>query len=115
MLKSLKILSNLPILMLMVLLNRTLMKQLSIVLIVSFFVLPLYARNTPCSGSKGGIAYCENGRFRCNDGSYSRSKRTCVSNSSDRLLKPSMDSSSSRVYRWKDNKGVVHFSDSPRM
>jgi len=32
----------------------------------------------PCSGSKGGIAYCtSNGRFVCNDGSMSQSKRFC--------------------------------------
>lgn len=31
----------------------------------------------PCSGSKGGISHCDGGRFACNDGSYSASKRTC--------------------------------------
>lgn len=32
----------------------------------------------PCSGSKGGIAHCtSNGRFVCNDGSLSQSKRYC--------------------------------------
>ncbi|ECO5910650.1 hypothetical protein FYD77_19200 [Salmonella enterica] len=32
----------------------------------------------PCSGSKGGIAYCtSDGRFVCNDGSLSQSKRFC--------------------------------------
>ena len=33
--------------------------------------------NTPCSGSKGGINHCANGRFVCNDGSVSASKRIC--------------------------------------
>lgn len=37
-----------------------------------------WATNTPCSGKKGGISYCENGRFICNDGSVSQSKQTCV-------------------------------------
>ncbi len=35
------------------------------------------ARNYPCSGSKGGVNYCENGKFVCNDGSISKSKKTC--------------------------------------
>ena len=36
------------------------------------------ARNTPCSKKKGGIASCtKDGKFRCNDGSVSKSKRSC--------------------------------------
>ncbi|MEY0576603.1 hypothetical protein [Providencia manganoxydans] len=35
------------------------------------------ARNTPCSGSKGGVSYCENEKFVCNDGTISKSKRIC--------------------------------------
>lgn len=35
------------------------------------------AKNYPCSGSKGGIAYCENGKFVCNDGTKSKSKKIC--------------------------------------
>lgn len=35
------------------------------------------ATNTPCSKSKGGVSYCENGRFICNDGSVSQSKKIC--------------------------------------
>ncbi|MFB6327818.1 hypothetical protein ACE8EZ_17225 [Pantoea deleyi] len=32
----------------------------------------------PCSGSKGGIAHCtSDGRFVCNDGGLSQSKRFC--------------------------------------
>lgn len=32
----------------------------------------------PCSGSKGGIAHCtSDGRFVCNDGTLSQSKRFC--------------------------------------
>lgn len=33
--------------------------------------------NTPCSGAKGGVHHCANGRFVCNDGSVSASKRVC--------------------------------------
>ncbi|MCS1255180.1 hypothetical protein NX005_26000, partial [Escherichia coli] len=32
----------------------------------------------PCSGSKGGSSYCtKDGKFVCNDGSVSRSKKYC--------------------------------------
>jgi endonuclease G len=33
--------------------------------------------NTPCSGKKGGISHCEGPKFVCNDGSTSRSKKSC--------------------------------------
>lgn len=35
------------------------------------------ARNTPCSGKKGGISHCENGKFVCKNGTISQSKQTC--------------------------------------
>jgi hypothetical protein len=35
------------------------------------------ASNTPCSGKKGGISFCQNGKFICNDGSISGSKKVC--------------------------------------
>ncbi|MDP2786631.1 MAG: hypothetical protein Q8O79_00930 [Pseudomonadota bacterium] len=38
-----------------------------------------HAANTPCSGKKGGISHCESGRFICNDGTVSQSKKTCMS------------------------------------
>ena len=31
----------------------------------------------PCSGKKGGIASCRGGKFICNDGTTSASKRIC--------------------------------------
>ncbi|MFU6375901.1 hypothetical protein ACM792_12000 [Metapseudomonas otitidis] len=40
---------------------------------------PSYAGNTPCSGSKGGIARYDGDLFLCNDGSISGSKRSCSS------------------------------------
>lgn len=47
----------------------------------------------PCSGSKGGIAHCtSDGRFVCNDGSLSQSKRFCSgygSSDASNQLKPS--------------------------
>ena len=51
-----------------------------ILTIVVFFLsinVCAYAANTPCSGKKGGISHCDNGRFICNDGSMSTSKRMC--------------------------------------
>jgi len=35
------------------------------------------ARNTPCSQGKGGIKACQNGKFLCQDGSISASKKKC--------------------------------------
>jgi len=40
--------------------------------------LPAVAANTPCSGSKGGIASCRGDTFLCNDGSVSGSKKSCT-------------------------------------
>lgn len=31
----------------------------------------------PCSGKKGGIKTCSGGKFVCNDGSISASKKVC--------------------------------------
>ncbi|WP_458852088.1 YdcA family protein [Yersinia enterocolitica] len=36
------------------------------------------AKNYPCSGKKGGVSHCENGKFVCNDGSISKSKKICT-------------------------------------
>ncbi len=36
-----------------------------------------FGANTPCSGSKGGIAGCRGETFICNDGSVSGSKKSC--------------------------------------
>lgn len=33
--------------------------------------------NRPCSGKKGGVSHCSGGKFVCNNGSISRSTRTC--------------------------------------
>lgn len=42
------------------------------------FPLSAMAANTPCSGSKGGIAGCDGDLFLCNDGSISGSKKSCA-------------------------------------
>lgn len=35
------------------------------------------AKNTPCSGKKGGVSHCAKGKFICKDGSISASKKIC--------------------------------------
>jgi endonuclease G len=51
-----------------------------VILILPFTAL---AQNTPCSGKKGGISHCDGAKFVCNDGSYSRSKKTCSGGSDE--------------------------------
>lgn len=38
---------------------------------------PAQGRNTPCSGSKGGVSHCAGPVFVCRNGSTSKSKRIC--------------------------------------
>ena len=55
----------------------------------------------PCSGSKGGIAHCtSDGRFVCNDGSLSQSKRFCAGYGDSvtrERVKPSTPSHKTRI------------------
>jgi len=37
-----------------------------------------YAKNYPCSGKKGGVERCSQGKFVCKDGSISSSKQKCT-------------------------------------
>ncbi|HHQ4730977.1 hypothetical protein ACEUB2_11700 [Aeromonas veronii] len=53
----------------------------------------------PCSGSKGGISHCDGGRFVCNDGSYSASKRTCSGYSNQSSPPPSISSENDVDFR----------------
>jgi hypothetical protein len=56
------------------------MKTIIAFLLLSF-ALPIQAKwqgREPCSGKKGGISHCQDGKFVCNDGSLSRSKKTCA-------------------------------------
>ncbi|AWG34123.1 hypothetical protein CA948_02770 [Alcaligenes aquatilis] len=53
------------------------MKCLFLCLIMALLPLDTQARNTPCSGKKGGISHCEGEVFVCRDGSASGSKRSC--------------------------------------
>lgn len=46
-------------------------------LLILLYPTLLFAANTPCSGSKGGIDHCDGSKFVCKDGSYSKSKKMC--------------------------------------
>ncbi|WP_433914524.1 hypothetical protein [Escherichia coli] len=40
-----------------------------------------FAKNYPCSGKKGGVSHCtSDGKFVCNDGTQSKSKKICSKN-----------------------------------
>lgn len=54
------------------------MKQIIGLLCALLLSSPALAANTPCSGKKGGVSHCESGRFICNDGSVSQSKKVCA-------------------------------------
>lgn len=56
----------------------------------------------PCSGSKGGIAHCtSDGRFVCNDGSLSQSKRFCSGYGSSEISNPVRPPTSTRKAKMK--------------
>ena len=48
---------------------------------IIFVVAPIsqaQAKNTPCSGKMGGVSHCSaDGKFVCNNGKISQSKKTC--------------------------------------
>ncbi len=49
----------------------------AVVLLTLCFAGQAWAANKPCSGKKGGVSHCSGGKFVCNDGSISGSKKTC--------------------------------------
>lgn len=55
------------------------MKSLVLSVLLAFaFSSTAIAKNTPCSGKMGGVAYCTaDGKFMCNNGKKSRSKKPC--------------------------------------
>ncbi|BED47275.1 MULTISPECIES: hypothetical protein [Escherichia] len=58
-------------------------KSIHILLICLFITLPItsFAKNYPCSGKKGGVSHCtSDGKFVCNDGTPSKSKKICSKN-----------------------------------
>ncbi|XPE66054.1 hypothetical protein ACNKHR_28125 [Shigella flexneri] len=56
------------------------MKKLALILFMGTLIFLLCrCRHKPCSGSKRGISHCTaGGKFVCNDGSISASKKTCT-------------------------------------
>lgn len=53
----------------------------NIILIISCLLLStsVLAKNTPCSGKKGGVKHCTaDGKFMCNNGTVSASKKKCT-------------------------------------
>ncbi|MFN3074725.1 hypothetical protein ACK1JC_14095 [Acinetobacter sp. TY2] len=48
-----------------------------IILSLSFVSVAEAKGRQPCSGGKGGIKHCQAGKFVCNDGSISASKKVC--------------------------------------
>lgn len=48
---------------------------------IAFVVMPIsqaQAKNTPCSGKMGGVSHCsKDGKFVCNNGKISQSKKIC--------------------------------------
>ncbi len=55
--------------------------SVAIVLTLALSVADAAARGNgrePCDRGAGGVSHCENGRFICNNGTVSRSKRVCV-------------------------------------
>ncbi|SOD37358.1 hypothetical protein [Candidatus Pantoea floridensis] len=75
----------------------------------------------PCSGSKGGIAHCtSDGRFACNDGSLSQSKRFCSgygSSEASNRVKPSTSTRKTQTKKVttakKQNQQRVTENDEP--
>lgn len=53
-------------------------------LVLFLLAAPAFSANTPCSGSKGGVSHCAGGKFVCNDGSISASKKVCSADNSSR-------------------------------
>ncbi|WP_431483647.1 YdcA family protein [Pseudomonas solani] len=93
--------------------------RLLLLLALAFAALspPAYAGNTPCSGSKGGIARCDGDLFLCNDGSISGSKRSCPSYLGTSRTTPNQASPSLRRFADSSNEcacGTSTFCTGPR-
>lgn len=46
--------------------NKVIISTLIITLLSLFSINTVSAQNYPCSGKKGGVSHCENGKFICN-------------------------------------------------
>ena len=59
------------------LLNMKVWSALVISMLIMAPVLQANAQNYPCSKSMGGVSHCKNGKFVCNNGKISQSKKVC--------------------------------------
>jgi hypothetical protein len=66
----------------------------TIALLAAFSSASAVAANQPCSGKKGGVARCENGKFVCNDGTVSASKQVCGASKPAQTAAPASSKSS---------------------
>ena len=55
------------------------MKNITLAIVCILLSTPALAKNTPCSGKKGGVKHCTvDGKFMCNNGTVSASKKKCT-------------------------------------
>ncbi len=79
--------------------------------------LSLFAKNTPCSGKKGGVSHCQGPIFICQNGSKSQSKQKCTVEGIERINQQRTDKhallsgAQPTIRTWTDEKGTVHYSD----
>ena len=73
------------------------MRPLLVLLMAFSMASAAQAANTPCSGMKGGVSHCANGKFVCNDGSISASKKICtVDNAQRQTFAPPVNTTAPR-------------------
>lgn len=53
------------------------MRRLILLSALCVFAASASAQNTPCSGKKGGVNHCAGSAFVCNNGTVSKSKKSC--------------------------------------
>jgi len=58
---------------------KILLKTIVLILLTACLSSTAFAKGRqPCSGKKGGVSHCSGGKFICNDGSVSQSKKVCT-------------------------------------
>lgn len=57
--------------------NFKTLSQYLVVAIAAILSTSSIAANLPCSGKMGGVDRCVDGRFLCNNGKFSKSKKIC--------------------------------------
>jgi colicin import membrane protein len=72
-----------------------------------------FATNAPCSGKKGGVASCQNGKFLCNDGSVSTSKKICSAADVSTTAPSSAPKASAKITSAPYTRGTVPTTSPP--